>query len=154
MRPAELSTEERAFVASARAATLATIAPDGMPRLVPVCFVLAPDRPDRLYTPIDDKPKVGYDPRALARIRDISADPAVALLVERWSEDWSELGWVRLAGAAEIVEPAAEPGEHAAALAALRDKYPQYATHRLEERPVIRIDVTGSRSWGSLAISD
>ena len=35
-----------------------------------------------------------------------------------------------------------EPGPegHAAAVAALRAKYPQYATHRLEGRPILRLE--------------
>ncbi|MGH2489397.1 MAG: pyridoxamine 5'-phosphate oxidase family protein, partial [Candidatus Limnocylindria bacterium] len=37
-----LSPAARAFLAGARRAILATVAPDGRPRLVPVCFALAP----------------------------------------------------------------------------------------------------------------
>ena len=69
-----LSDLQRAFLEPARQAVLGTIAPDGRPRLVPICFVLDHDRP-LLYTPIDDKPKRGDDPLALARVRDILADP-------------------------------------------------------------------------------
>jgi PPOX class probable F420-dependent enzyme len=133
---------------AARTATLATIAPDGSPRLVPVCFVVR-DGTD-LYVPLDEKPKRTDDPRALARVRDILERPAVALIVHRWSEDWSELGWLRLRGDAWLVEPADAPAEHAAVVAELRAKYPQYASHRLEDRPLIRIRMTGASSWGSL----
>jgi hypothetical protein len=35
----------------------------------------------------------------------------------------------------------------------LRAKYVQYATHRLEERPLIRIDIQAVRSWGSLKVN-
>jgi hypothetical protein len=34
------------------------------------------------------------------------------------------------------------------AVTALRAKYPQYEGHRLEERPIIRVVLTRSRSWG------
>ena len=51
-----LSPGDRAFLVEARRAVLATIAPDGRPRLVPVCFVVDPEQPV-LYTPLDDKPK-------------------------------------------------------------------------------------------------
>ena len=70
-----LSTDQRAFLESARRAVLATIAPDGHPRLVPICFVLD-RRAAVLYTPIDDKPKRDDDPLALARVRDIAGRPA------------------------------------------------------------------------------
>ena len=107
-----LSAAQRAFLASARRAVLATIAPDGRPRLVPICFVVDGD-PPMLYTPIDDKPKRTDDPLALARVRDIAADPRVTVLVDRWDEDWTRLAWLRAEGRATLLEPGAGTGEHA-----------------------------------------
>ena len=145
-----LSDEQRSFLDAARTATLATIAPDGVPRLVPVCFALVDAAGPVIYTPLDDKPKRAGDPRDLARVRDILARPDVSLLVDRWSEDWSHLGWLRVAGHASVMEPGDAPDEHATAVTALRDRYPQYADHHLEDRPIIRIAVVAARSWGSL----
>ncbi|HET9521178.1 MAG TPA: TIGR03668 family PPOX class F420-dependent oxidoreductase [Candidatus Limnocylindrales bacterium] len=149
-----ISSDERHFLARARTAVLATIAPDGAPRLVPICFTVAsPDVDGRLviHTPLDEKPKRVADPRDLERVRDIATIPTVGLLVDRWSEDWSQLGWLRLAGRAELIEPdGPAAAEHASAVEALRAKYPQYATHRLGERPMIRIVVEHARSWGNL----
>jgi PPOX class probable F420-dependent enzyme len=142
-----LSAAQRTFLASARRAVLATIAPDGRPRLVPICFVLDGD-PPILYTPIDDKPKRDDDPLALARVRDITADPRVTVLVDRWDEDWTRLAWLRSEGRATLIEPDTGTEEHAAAVAALRLKYDQYATHRLEERPIIRIALESVVGWG------
>jgi len=146
------TADELAFLAAARRATLATIAPDGLPRLVPICFAVETDADGRpiVFSALDDKPKRVADIHDLARVRDLLARPDVALLVDRWSEDWSQLGWLRVAGRAALVEPAGAPDEHASAVAALRAKYPQYAAHRLEERPLIRIEVTSVRSWGDL----
>lgn len=149
MATMNLTADQLAFLAASRTATLATIAPDGSPRLVPVCFVVR-DGTD-LYVPLDEKPKRTDDPRDLARVRDILDRPAVALLVHRWSEDWSELGWLRLRGEASLLEPSAEPELHAAVVDALRVKYRQYADHRLEARPLIAINVVAARAWGSLA---
>lgn len=143
-----ISEAERLFLAEKRTATLATIAPDGAPRLVPICFALADDA-EVLYSPLDDKPKDVGDPRDLARVRDVLARPDVALLVYHWSEDWSALGWLRVRGRASLLEPRAGP-EHSAAVMALRTKYPQYAEHRLEDRPIIRVGIVSTRSWGSL----
>jgi PPOX class probable F420-dependent enzyme len=147
-----IRAEQRAFLEAVRTATLATIAPGGAPRLVPVCFVLGAGARPVLYIPLDEKPKDVEDPRELARVRDITIDPRVSLLIERWSEDWANLAWLRLSGEATLVEPPDGPGEHAGAVAALRAKYAQYATHRLDERPLIRIVVTGARSWGDLVL--
>lgn len=148
--PAELSAHERSFLAAARTATLATIAPDGVPRLVPVCFALADAAGPVIYTPLDDKPKRVGDPRDLARVRDILTRPDVSLLVDRWSEDWSQLGWLRILGRASLLEPGDSADEHASALAALRTRYAQYADHHLDDRPIIRIAVIATRSWGNL----
>jgi PPOX class probable F420-dependent enzyme len=150
-----LSPAERRFVAEARQATLATISPDGRPRLVPVCFVLG-ETTDRLgrplvYSPLDEKPKQVADPMKLARVQDLLVLPDASILVDRWDEDWTRLGWVRAYGTGEILEPQPqEREEHATAVAALKEKYPQYREQALERRPVIRIALTRAVSWGSL----
>ncbi len=140
-------------MAAARRVTLGTSAPDGRPRLVPVCLVLL-ERHDRpgwpvAYSPIDEKPKQRDEPLALARVRDLVARPAVTLLADRWDEDWGMLGWVRLDGQARILAPDAGE-EHARAVAALRAKYPQYREHALETRPIIRIEIERAVAWGQL----
>lgn len=151
-----LDAGQRAFAAAARTATLATVRPDGLPRLVPICFVIGPDDPDRsarLYSPLDDKPKSVSDPRRLARIRDLLADPRATVLVDRWSEDWDRLGWLRLDVIGDLLEPdLAGRVEHAAAVEALRAKYPQYASHGLEERPILRFAILRAVSWGRLEV--
>jgi PPOX class probable F420-dependent enzyme len=151
-----LSDEQRRFAAAARSATLATVGSNGRPRLVPICHVLGSDARDgrpRLFTPLDEKPKRSPNPHELARVRDLLILPDATLLIDRWSEDWSELGWLRLDGRAELLEPEPrERDEHAAAIAALRAKYRQYETHRLEERPIIQFTVDRAVSWGNLAL--
>lgn len=150
-----LDATHRAFVAAARRATLATTAPDGRPRLVPICFVLSPDDDNlgraRLYMPLDEKPKRDPDPRSLARVRDLLVLPQATLLVDRWDEDWTRLGWVRLYGTGEVLEPEPrEVEEHAAAVDALRAKYPQYASQAIDARPIVRFAMDRVVSWGSL----
>jgi PPOX class probable F420-dependent enzyme len=146
----DLSAAQRAFVEAARRAVLATVAPDGHPRLVPICYSLDPWAAV-LYTPLDDKPKRDADPLALARVRDIAVEPRVSVLIDRWDEEWSRLAWLRLEGrAALLTAEQAEGTEHAAAVATLRIRYPQYQTHRLETRPLIRIAIERVTGWGSL----
>jgi PPOX class probable F420-dependent enzyme len=148
--------EQLAFVAARRTATLATLTRSGESRLVPVCFVLTAggDVEPTAWIPLDEKPKTVADPRRLARVRDIEADPRVVLLADRWSEDWGRLGWVRAHGHATLVEPAVDPATHAAVVAALRAKYPQYRAHRLEVAPLIRIALAEARSWGDLSLDE
>ena len=150
-----LDERSRAFLEAARSATLATIAPDGRPRLVPICFATGEDVEAgrvRLYSPLDDKPKRVADAHRLARVRDLMARPAATLLVGRWSEDWDRLGWLRLDVRANVLEPAGpDAAEHALAVAALRARYWQYAAHRLEERPILRFTIERAIAWGDLA---
>ena len=138
---------ERGFMAAARRAVLVTSGPDGRPRPVPVCFGLDAVEPV-LVTPIDEKPKRDDDPRSLARVRDIEADPRVAVLVDRWDEDWTRLAWLRAIGSAVVTPPSAT--DHAEIVAALRAKYPPYAAHRLELRPLIRVTIERVTSWGAI----
>jgi PPOX class probable F420-dependent enzyme len=140
-----LTSEQANFIARARTATFGTIADDGRPRLVPICFVLDGHA---LFTPIDEKPKNATDPRQLARIRDIERRADVTVLVDRWDEDWQNLAWLRIDGRASLAE---DPADRARAIAALRAKYPQYAAHDLERRPLIRMGIERVRSWGDLS---
>ncbi|MDP9481646.1 MAG: TIGR03668 family PPOX class F420-dependent oxidoreductase [Chloroflexota bacterium] len=151
MRP--LTDAEAGLLRDARTAVLATIDSAGRPRLVPICFVVgsADDASPTIYGPIDDKPKRAADPHRLARVRDIAARPEVSLLVQRWDEDWSRLAWLRLHGTAALVEPDDPTGaaERTDAIAALRARYPQYAGHDLESRPLIRILLAEATSWSA-----
>lgn len=128
----------QALLGSARRGALATLSPDGRPQAVPVCFALCEGA---VVTPIDEKPKSG---RPLGRLRNIARNPRVCLLVDHWDEDWSALAWVRVEGSARVL---ARGDAHPAALAALREKYPQYRTMALEERPLIVIDAEHIVAW-------
>jgi PPOX class probable F420-dependent enzyme len=112
-----------------------------------MCFILDSNSPT-IYTPIDDKPKRDDDPLALARVRDIAEEPRVTVLVDRWDEDWTQLAWLRVEGRATILGPDAANAEFQSAVATLRAKYPQYATHDLERRPLIRISLERAVVWG------
>ena len=138
----------------ARRATLATIRPDGSPRLVPICYALHPTAAV-LYSPLDEKSKRTGDPHALARVRDIARDPRVAVLVDRWDEDWAGLAWLRCDAVATLLEPGGEgggeaEGERMSAIEALRRRYDQYADHDLESRPILRITIARTTAWGDL----
>lgn len=135
---------ERRYLETARLGRLATADAEGRPHVVPVCFAVVGDN---LVTPIDEKPQ-DVSPDELRRSRDVQENPRVALVVDHYAENWSQLGWVQIRGTATRVAPG-EPS-HSTAVTALRSKYDQYAAHALEERPVIQITPGTVRSWGSL----
>lgn len=125
-------------------ARLATSGPRG-PHLVPVVFARAGGR---LFTPVDGKPKRGGE---LARVRHVRADSRVSLLLDHYQDDWNRLWWLRVDGFARVLQPAhpaADP-EVAAAVAALRAKYPQYQTVPVLGEPptLLRIAPDRVRSW-------
>lgn len=136
--------QERQYLKTARIGRLATADAQGCPHVVPVCFALVDDD---IVTPIDEKPQ-RVSPDALRRSRDIRENSRVALVVDHYTEDWSQLGWVQVRGTATHCSPDEPP--HSDGIAALRRKYDQYAGHALEDRPVIHISPGSVRSWGSL----
>lgn len=132
----------RARVARARVARLATIAPDGRPRLVPCTFVLAGEC---VYSAVDHKPKRTTE---LARLADVRADPRVTLLVDEYDDaDWSRLWWVRVRGRGRVLDGGAE---HDAAIGALVEKYPAYRA-RPPSGPVLAVDVDEWSGWSARA---
>jgi PPOX class probable F420-dependent enzyme len=134
---------ERRFLEACRVAHLATADAHGTPHVVPVCFAL---REDSLYVTIDAKPK-RVAGRGMKRLRNIAENPAVAIVADRYAEDWTRLGWVMLRGAAEILDAGEE---HDTAQALLRTRYPQLAAMRIAECPVIAVRITRITSWGNL----
>lgn len=139
-----------AWLSAERVARLATADAAGAPHVVPVCFAVSSDG-GSLYIAIDEKPK--DTSRPLKRIRNILVNPQVALVADRYAEDWAQLGWVMVRGRAVVLEPAnggSAQDEHAAALALLRAKYPQYRQMALEGLPVIAVRIARLTWWGRL----
>ena len=129
------------FLLAQRVARLATVDERGRPHVVPIVVAYAEDR---LYTPIDLKPKT-TSPRRLRRVRNIAANPQVQVIVDRYDEDWATLAYVQLRGRAELLE---DGDEHRHALELLERKYEQYAHLPLRGRPVIRVVIEDVVSWG------
>ena len=140
-----LSDAERGFLASQRVAHLATADRGGVPHVVPVCFVWAEAT---LYIAIDEKPKRSPGAR-LKRLRNIAENPAVAVVVDRYDEDWSRLGWVMLRGRAEILT---DGTEHVTAQTLIRARYSQLAAMSIAALPVIAVRVERALSWGNLSV--
>jgi PPOX class probable F420-dependent enzyme len=138
-----LSESERRFLSSRKVGHLATADRHGAPHVVPVCFAL---HDGALYITIDEKPKRAGAP--LKRLRNIAENPAVAVVVDRYEDDWTRLGWVMLRGPAEILTDGAE---HARAQEMLRARYPQLNHMRIASLPVIAVRVGRVTSWGNLA---
>ncbi len=127
----------RALATDARVARLATIADSGAIDLVPIVFALDDDL---LYSAVDHKPK---STPHLGRLHNIRARPEVTVLIDHYEDAWDRLWWVRLRGPARVVEAGLE---HEVAVAALVEKYAQYAC-RPPVGDAIVVEVRSWRGW-------
>ena len=131
---------QRERVAAARVARLATLRPDGTPRLVPITFVLMEGL---VFAAVDEvKPKRST---RLARLADVRRDPRAAVLVDHYAEDWTTLWWVRIDGEAAVHEAG---DQHARAVAALAAKYAPYAAAP-PDGPVLVLTPTRWTGWSA-----
>jgi PPOX class probable F420-dependent enzyme len=130
------SGAEAAFVTDARTAALATIYPDGRPHVVPISPVL--DLHRLLFATERDTQKV----------RNIEANPEVAIAFDEYHEDWSQLRQVIAHGEAYMLDGGFE-FERDRAL--LYEKFPQYEREApIEQGSSLIVEVRVERvvSWG------
>ncbi|MDT4905437.1 MAG: hypothetical protein QOH52_3453 [Pseudonocardiales bacterium] len=125
--------------ATARVARLATTDADGQPHLVPIVYAVS--GADVLYSAVDAKPKTTT---ALRRLANIAANPKVCVLVDHYTDDWTQLWWARADGTARFLE--IEQPEATAALRLLATRYPIYA-EQPPPGPVIAVDVRQWSGW-------
>jgi len=136
-----LSEQARAFAGSHRVGRLATADAGGAPHVVPIVYAL--DR-DCVYFVVDEKPK--RTRTGLKRLRNIAANPRVALVIDDYHDDWRRLAYLLLEGRAEQVT---DLDEYQRALALLRARYPQYAAMTLtfDRNPMVRITIEREHLW-------
>jgi PPOX class probable F420-dependent enzyme len=145
--PVDLDQQTVEFILQHRVARLATVDAEAQPMVVPVCYAFDGRR---FYTPIDEKPK-SVAAGDLKRVRNIKTNSRVALVIDDYSEDWSELAYVLVSGRAELIWPAASDSEHARAVTLLREKYPQYRSMAIDQRPIIKITPRRFKRWTAAA---
>lgn len=138
-----MKRSEAAFVRSARLGYLATVDETGEPSNIPFCFAFDGAT---LYSSIDEKPKSRALGR-LKRLRNIRADPRVCVVINRYDEDWSQLGHIVMRGRARVLR---QGQQHDKAVRLLRRKYPQYRRMAIHERPIIAIRITRYAAWGRI----
>jgi PPOX class probable F420-dependent enzyme len=136
-----LSADERTFADRHRVARLATVDAAGAPHVIPICYAVVGEC---FYFVIDEKPK--RTRTGLKRLRNIAANPHVALVIDDYDEDWTRLAYLLVQGRAAVVD---DRDEYATALAALRDRYLPYRSMPLafDTHPLLRITVGRSHLW-------
>ena len=141
------SRSEQLFLATLRVGRLATANSSAVPHVVPVCYAISDCT---LYITIDEKPKQRVG-QPLKRLRNIAENPAVAVVVDRYDEDWTLLGWVMVRGRADILTGGAE---HRDAQTLLGSRYPQLKGMRIAHCPVIAVRIDRVLNWGNLTVEE
>jgi coenzyme F420-0:L-glutamate ligase / coenzyme F420-1:gamma-L-glutamate ligase len=144
MNMLDWSPQVQAFVEAHRVARLGTVDDARRPLVLPICYIVAGET---LYSPTDAKPK-RVPVQRLKRLKNIQDNPHVALVIDDYSDDWTQLAYVILHGRAEILT-GGSPFERA--VAALREKYPQYHHMAIQENPMIAVHLTRAVSWGAVS---
>jgi PPOX class probable F420-dependent enzyme len=129
----------RERLAGATVAHLATADANGKPHLVPICFAV---EGDTVYFAVDAKPKRTTN---LKRLRNIEANPQVAVLADHYEDDWSNLWWVRADGTARVVT---DEGAARHATDLLAERYPPYRVAR-PRGPLIAITIESITGWAA-----
>lgn len=130
-------------------ARLATLDAAQRPQVVPMVFVLIDGV---IFSPIDGKPKRTGN---VQRIRNVARNGAVSLLLDHYDSDWRALWWLRIDGAADVVDgDELLPGELRRIDGTLRRKYPQYEyTPVFRDRAtLIRIRPERHLAWSSRTV--
>ena len=139
-----LTPTQTAFAEAQRVGRLATADRAGQPHVVPVCYAYAAGS---FYIALDAKPK-RVTPERLKRVRNILDNPPVALVIDRYDEDWGALAYLLVRGAAALLWP--DDAEHARAVELLRARYPQYHSMPIDEQPAIAIRMESVVAWGAI----
>ena len=119
-----------------RACRVATVDGAGTPHLVPVCQVVADGK---IYF------ASGNDAR---KVKNLRANPCVAVTVDLYSEAWAHLKGVMVQGDAALID---KGPRFRKARALLYAKYPQYPDEAaLDESDSVIVEVTPTRvfAWG------
>jgi PPOX class probable F420-dependent enzyme len=133
-------------IAAAPVAHLATVGAERQPHVVPIVFAV---HGNRLWSPIDGKPKRS---NALRRIANVRTNPRVSVLIDRYDDDWTALWWIRIDGDARIVAGSdLTIAELESIERALRGKYPQYRAVPLFRDSPLLLCVTPrtTRGWSA-----
>lgn len=137
-----LTKKGLALIRSARTAHLATANKSGQPHVIPICFVFDGAN---FYSPIDEKPK-RVTASKLKRLRNIRENPQVALVIDRYDENWAKLAYILITGRARLL---ASGSKHRKAVNLLRRKYSQYRKMSIDRLPMILIRPTRMTTWGA-----
>jgi len=124
------------LLAQERVCRVATADHGGAPHVVPVCHVLVEGK--LYFGAAGDSEKV----------RNIRANPRVAVVVDLYSDDWRQLKGVAVRGTARLID---RGREFRTVRGWLYHKFPQYPDESALETPgsvIVEVTPTHATSWG------
>ena len=124
------------FIRRERVCRVATADAKGRPHVVPVCHVL-----------VDGKLYFGSG-KAAGKIRNLRANPRIAVAVDAYTDAWAHLRGVMVQGAATIVTPGPRFRRIRKALYAKFPQYPADAALGESDSYIVEIMPTHVYHWG------
>ena len=119
-----------------RVCRVATVGEGGMPHVVPVCPVLAEGK---VYF------ASGSDSR---KVRNLKANPRLAVLVDLYSEDWSFLKGVMVQGTAKLLQRGPQFRKIRTLLYRKFPQYPDEAALEESDDTIVELTPTRLSLWG------
>lgn len=152
MKKKILNEQELEYLRAARVARLGTASKDGIVSVVPVVFAVFENR---IYFVVDRKKKNKDDGRELRRIKNMRETGKATLLIDNYSENWSELSYLLVQCNAKIIGPGEDQTEKILARIILKEKYKQYSgesyfPEKIEEATFVRLEPIRSTFWQNL----
>lgn len=131
-----LNKKAAKLIAHERVCRVATAGSDGRPHLVPVVHVLAGDK---IYFGSGD------DGRKVQNLRE---NPRIAITIDLYSEDWSQLRGVMVQGTVRIIERGPRFKQARARLYAKYPQYPKAAALSPSDSAIVEVTPTHVFTWG------
>jgi PPOX class probable F420-dependent enzyme len=124
------------LIANERVCRVATAGSEGRPHLVPVCHVLAGEK---IYFGSGDDGR---------KVKNLKENPQIAITVDLYSDDWSQLRGVMVQGTARLIERGPRFKQ---ARSRLYAKYPPYSKEAAispSDSVVVEVTPTHVFTWG------
>jgi len=119
-----------------RVCHVATVSSRRVPHLVPVCHVVVNGK---LYFASEKDAR---------KVRNLRTTPSIAVTVDLYSDDWSQLKGVMIQGTAKLIEKGPRFRGIRKRLYAKYPQYPQQAALAQSESVIVEVTPTNVFSWG------